>query len=285
MGTDDTRGGTVTLDTGTTSNASNNKWTDHPAFAFGTTELTGMWVAKFEVSGTISAINIKPSVVAIRGYTMNDVFTASRNMETNSRYGWGTTGTGIDTHLIKNIEWGAATYLSKSSYGKVSEISINTDSNHTTGYTYSTSGGMAASTTGNIYGIYDMNGCSWEYTAAYVNNGNATLTTYGSSLKNAAAQYKDIYTKASIDNNINNYNLAINLKGDAIYETSSTVNDANSWYTDFSYMPATNAPMFSRGGYYLSAAAGGPYAFYYVDGAATTQEFSFRPVLLVDTGL
>lgn len=30
---------------------------------------------------------------------------------------------------------------------------------------------MQASTTGNITGIYDMSGCAWEYTAAYINNG------------------------------------------------------------------------------------------------------------------
>jgi formylglycine-generating enzyme required for sulfatase activity len=144
---------------------------------------------------------------------------------------------------------------------------------------------MAASTTGNIYGIYDMNGCSWEYTAAYINNGNANITTYASSLKNAAAQYKDIYPKAATDSSANNYSSSVSLKGDAIYETSSAGIGSTSWYTDFSNMSAVNSPLFSRGGYYLSSTSGGIYAFYYVDGAATTQEFSFRPVLLVGSGL
>jgi hypothetical protein len=49
-GTDDTRSGTVTLDTGTTSNASNNKWTNQPAFTFNGVQLSGIWVAKFEAT-------------------------------------------------------------------------------------------------------------------------------------------------------------------------------------------------------------------------------------------
>ena len=50
IGIDDTIGGTVALDTGTGAEASNNKWTNHPAFTFGDVELTGIWVAKFEAS-------------------------------------------------------------------------------------------------------------------------------------------------------------------------------------------------------------------------------------------
>ena len=40
--------------------------------------------------------------------------------------------------------------------------------------------GTAASSTGTIYGIYDMSGGTWERTAGLVNNGNSNLTTYGS---------------------------------------------------------------------------------------------------------
>ncbi|HHT37818.1 MAG TPA: hypothetical protein GXZ95_00180, partial [Mollicutes bacterium] len=43
-------------------------------------------------------------------------------METNSIFGWGTSGAGIDTHMMKNGEWGAVAYLSKSQYGNPNEI-------------------------------------------------------------------------------------------------------------------------------------------------------------------
>ena len=49
---------------------------------------------------------------------IGDMFDASMNMETNSRYGWGTSGKGIDTHMMKNTEWGAVALLSGSRYGK-----------------------------------------------------------------------------------------------------------------------------------------------------------------------
>jgi hypothetical protein len=35
-------------------------------------------------------------------------------------YGWDANG--IDTHIMKNIEWGVVAYLSKSSYGKSDRI-------------------------------------------------------------------------------------------------------------------------------------------------------------------
>ncbi|MNI94731.1 hypothetical protein D3C73_1528750 [compost metagenome] len=94
-------------------------------------------------------------------------------METNSRYGWGTTGLGIDTHMMKNIEWGSVAYLSHSIYGKNGQVWVNPSSTYITGQagesadalstatTYSYDNltyGVNASTTGNIYGVYDMSG-------------------------------------------------------------------------------------------------------------------------------
>jgi prepilin-type N-terminal cleavage/methylation domain-containing protein len=288
IGIDDTRSGTVTLDTGTTSNASNGTWTNHPTFTFGTTELPGIWVSKFEASGTTSAINSLPNVHPLLNLNVDSLFTASRNMEVNSRYGWGTTGSGIDTHMMKNTEWGAAAYLAKSTYGKSSEIAINNNSSYITGYgngyAYDTTQGALASTTGNIYGIYDMSGGVWEYVSAYVNNGNTNLTTYGSSAINADTKYKDVYTKGTTDDQTNNYNVAINKKGDAIYETSSAGIPTYSWYGDQSYMVVTTNSFFLRGGRFTDSTLCGSFSY----SAYTGQAYSdggFRPVLLVGTGL
>jgi len=84
-----------------------------------------------------------------------------------------TKDTTLDTHMMKNNEWGAVAYLTQSIYGRCSsstsctEIGINNWNSHITGNgwtagsssstvaggAYNTIQGMDASTTGNIYGI------------------------------------------------------------------------------------------------------------------------------------
>ena len=277
--------GSLNTDTGAI--ASNNTWTNHPGFTFGSTELTGIWVAKFQASGTISAVNILPAATALRSTTISSVFTACRNMETTygTRYGWGTSGTGIDVHLMKNVEWGAVAYLAQSKYGKnTTEVAINTSSTVTgggTGTVYVIN--ISQSTTGNIYGIYDMSGNTYEYTAAYINNGNTNLTKNGVDLVNVELKYKDLYT-ITTDSQVNNYNNAVNKKGDAIYETSGSYSGSNSWFSDFSTMPNGNSPFFAMGGLNSSTTSAGCFSFYSYTGASSTS-YGFRPVLLVSTEL
>jgi hypothetical protein len=230
---------------------------------------------------------------------VGNMFTNTRNMETNSKYGWGTTGTGIDTHLIKNTEWGIVAYLSKSNYGQgTNEIWINPANNYTTGCagtsatsgsttgctnTYDSTNGLHASTTGNIYGIYDISGGSWEYVAAYVNNANGNLGQ-GSTITGAAAQYKDVYSVGGTDDQATNYGLTVNFKGDAVYEISSNINGSYSWFNDYSYMPNMSNPWFIRGGYFNHTSNAGPFVFYYYLSGAESH-IGFRPVLLVNAGL
>lgn len=311
--TDDTRDGTVTLDTGPTANASNNKWTNHPAFTFGTTELAGIWVAKFEPTAseglanidegdnvTTKTVKILPNVQSWRNISIGNAYQVSRNMETNSVYGWGTSGNGIDTHVMKNSEWGAVTYLSKSIYGKnTEEIWINPADNYTTGCagdsvssspttgclrTYETPNGVKASSTGTIYGIYDLSGGAWERVSAYVDNAHANLATYGSQIMSADGKYKDVYTVGGTDDQANNYALTVNKKGDAVWETSNNINGSYSWFADYSYMPSTSYPWFHRGGNCLNTTLAGAFYFSYTSGSPYTI-FSFRPVLVVNTGL
>ena len=138
----------------------------HPAFKFGNTELTGFWVGKFEVSGSTSAITVKPNVTSLRSQKVSSFFTAIQNVKTT--YGINN----ADSHMLKNIEWGAVAYLKQSKYGLgTTDIGINNNSNYITGCgataesassttcnKYNTTTGMLASTTGNIYGVYDMSG-------------------------------------------------------------------------------------------------------------------------------
>jgi len=104
----------------------------------------------------------------------------------------------LDSHMMKNTEWGAVAYLSHSKYGINGNIRINNNSNFLTGYaaagtnqssypgtsgttdditkTYNTKTGYKASSTGNITGVYDMSGGAEEIMAAYSGVGKSGLT-------------------------------------------------------------------------------------------------------------
>ena len=185
--------------------------------------------------------------------------------------------------MMKNDEWGAVAYLSKSKYGKQNEeVDINSDSSYYTGggsgNAYVTNVGQ--STTGTVHGVYDMSGGAWEYVAAYVNNGNSNLTNYGSSLVNGDAKTKNVYSKGSSDSRDNNYSANSGKYGDAVYETSANGNSSSSsWYGDYSYFPYTSYPFFYRGGFYYDGTTAGVFYFNGSSGNSYSN-YSFRPVLV-----
>ena len=197
--------------------------------------------------------------------------------------------------MMKNDEWGAVAYLSKSKYGKQNEeVWINNSSSFITGSAgnnasanpdvgttndYTSTQGVKASTTGTVYGVYDMSGGAWEYVAGYVNNGNSSLTSYGSSLVNGDAKTKNVYSKGSSDSRDNNYSANSGKYGDAVYETSTNGSGSTSWYGDYSYFPYTDWPFFRRGGYYSDGTDAGVFFFNYSNGSSSGY-ISFRPVLV-----
>ena len=282
------KGLTNETSTGRTSfnNASGaGNWNIHPAFNYGQT-VSGLWVAKFEASSvqgnsnsssgdnvTTKTLQVKPGVASWRYIYIGTAYTNCLNYNKT-----------LNSHMMKNDEWGAVAYLSKSKYGKqTEEVTINSNSSYYTGggsgNTYVNNG--AQSTTGNVYGVYDMSGGAWEYVAGYVNNGNGNLTSYGSSLVNGDAKTKNVYTKASTDNNTNNYNQNASKYGDAVYETSANGNTSNgSWYGDYSTFPDASAPFFIRGGDCDDGSYAGVFAFNSSGGGDYYSYISFRPVLV-----
>ena len=269
------------------------KWNVHPAFNYGQ-EVSGIWVAKFEASrsnatssnaGSNNTIKIQSGVQSWRSITVNDIYTNCLNYNKT-----------LNSHMMKNDEWGAVAYLSKSKYGKQNEeVWINNSSSYITGSAgnsasagtdtgttndYTSTQGVKASTTGTVYGVYDMSGGAWEYVAGYVNNGNSSLTSYGSSLVNGDAKTKNVYNKASSDNNTNNYNANSSKYGDALYETSTRGDGNTSWYGDYSVFPYTSNPFFIRGGLFNNGAGAGVFFFHTYDGGSHSSS-SFRPVLVV----
>jgi hypothetical protein len=197
-------------------------------------------------------------------------------------------------------EWGAITYLSKSQYGvDGNTIYGNNSQTYTTGCAgntynealyngcrkaYSSTNGIKASSTGNIYGIYDLAGNGWDIVAAYLSNNNANLNTYGSSIVSANAKYKDVYT-VTTDTMLDNFNNAVNKTGDAIYETAT--GDASAqhpWANKYSNMPNVSEPWFIRGDFAEYCGNTSPFVFFKYSGTAYSN-MSFRPVLIIAPGV
>ncbi len=183
-----------------------------------------------------------------------------------------------ESHLMKNSEWGAVAYLTHSQYGRNgTEITMNDKNFYTGGLEKATATtNKAQSTTGNAYGVYDLNGGAWERVAGYITNGNESLKEYGSTTvsfplvatftkdtegyKTLSTKYSTVYPfNTTTDSNLDNWTTYNNIKsdnygyGDAILETSSTEgSDFTSWFKDFFIFANTSDPFFLRGGGYLS---------------------------------
>ena len=262
----------------------------------------------------------------------NDVYRISKVLtESGNIYGLSSNST--DSHLMKNSEWGAVSYLSQSKYGlDGTNIVINSVYlNNTTKSVYAVTGcasstadasavsttigalnnrtqsgvyvwtqknGTAASSTGTIYGIYDMSGGTWERTAGLVNNGNSNLTTYGSQViadlnNGKSTRYITVYPHDSGKDNISVSNTGANLNvasqinyskntkiyGDGIRETSIAGTGSNAWYSEDSYFAGLYAPFFKRGEYYGNSSGAGLFYFSRANGCSSYYG-SFRPVLV-----
>ena len=119
--------------------ANNTTWATHPAFAFGNTELNGLWIGKFETTGKVNAPTIKPNQHANVFESIGDFYTMARSIGTGTydpTNNGGNTIPGITqnshnldkatSHMLKNSEWGAITYLASSKYGAgTNNVSIN----------------------------------------------------------------------------------------------------------------------------------------------------------------
>ena len=229
----------------------------HPAFKFGNTELTGFWVGKFEVSGSTSAITVKPNVTSLRSQTVSSFFTAIQKVKTT--YGINN----ADSHMMKNMEWGAVAYLKQSKYGLgTTDIAINDNSSFYTGGgtsdAYKTN--VAQSTTGNIYGVYDMSGGAWEYVMGNMKNSSNAFYSSNAGFTTAPdAKYYDSYKYDSSSNKTHERGKL----GDATKETLVTFgSNTGGWYSDYAYFPYSSYSWFVRGGGYGNGANAGVFYFY-----------------------
>ena len=227
----------------TCQNKANGNWYTHPAFTMinasgNKTEYKGIWVGKFETTGDTTTPTIKPGISSIRNITVDRMYNTGKLFR-STNYLTTTGANESDSHMMKNIEWGAVAYLKQSIYGLgITDITNNASSTHSSS-SYYTGGGSGTSyktntgqsTTGNITGVYDMTGGAFEYVMGNYNKraGSSALTV--STVPN---EHIDIYSGTSE---------AASHLGDATGETAG-------WYGDFAGFVNSSNPWFRRGGYY-----------------------------------
>ena len=181
---------TTPMLSGASGNCNVGDYMTHPAFI--SIPSTGFWVGKFETGydgatsiteaqqnvNDSSKVIIKPNVISWRGIQVSNAFYSSYDYQRE-----------LDSHMMKNTEWGAVAYLQHSAYGSTTNIRLNNNATYITGYQanneptcgltgtneecnrYCDDGScntaypnsVLSSTTGNITGIFDMSGSAWEY--------------------------------------------------------------------------------------------------------------------------
>lgn len=237
----------------------NGEYYTHPAFTLGNKELTGLWISKYELSlDDNENIIIKNNMINnTQNYDLSTMWNIVNNMtKENNIYSFTAK---LDSHLIKNIEWAGVAYLSNSRYGLCSTgicnniginnyLSNNKESQTGCGSSnreitntcnnYNTKEGMTASTTGNIYGVYDMSGGSNEY----------VLSNIGNTIANIDLKYYDTYPSINTNSLYSQESYNRSRLGDAIGEISlNTENINNGWYNSKLEL-GTNNQYLLRGG-------------------------------------
>ncbi len=322
------------------------KWYTHPAFTFGETELKGIWVGKFEPSDAkdvigfnvnkIGEITILPNKTSVVNNTVFMAFNAEQKLtdegnKYNLKHGE------VDTHMMKNMEWGAMAYLTQSVYGiykdentcNIGDMNFeecevwknNTAQGPGTEGTYQYGGtvtgcvgtnvndevewntnnqespaicpagrrwnenGVKASTTGNMYGIYDTSGGTWEYVMGLM-GGEDTIGLYqeadGGFITSTPSQEDSLLDYKYYDLYTYNDNRLVQEKthfGDATKEILEKYGKGNGvWNADHLVLPEPRVSWFLRGGMYNLNSGAGIFAFG-SGGYGAFHSYSFRSVL------
>lgn len=161
-------------------------------------------------------------------------------------------------------------------------------------YVWNQKTGQGSSTTGTIYGIYDLSGGGYERTAAYVINSNGNLKNNGvnmaydgENLKLISTKYTTVHQTAEISGMTKeassqaNYEVNSKIFGSAIQETSSYGTGITSWYKDYSIYPQGDQPFFIRSGYWEHGSKAGLF-FFKCSTGFSSYKVGFRPVLVTE---
>lgn len=164
----------------------------------------------------------KENVFSYTYISAGDAFGLSKSLNSlGNPYGF---SQNCNPHQMKNSEWGAVAYLTHSKYGRNgTEVTINNfyiesgsssrptsnssnfciktgysstngisgEANQTDVVLYNSGTGYLSSTTGHVYGIYDLSGGAYEYVAAYAEGLNHPGYTSGSTTYKSSQEYYD----------------------------------------------------------------------------------------------
>ena len=247
-------------------------------------QLPGIWIGKYEASlaNKADGTNIVPSNSTDGNILLSAPDHADKTIVTKPGYSsWRNIvignmytnalayDTNLNSHMLKNSEWGAVAYLTESKYGRNgTEITINNN-----GTTYYTGGGAEVdaietnqlqSSTGNVYGIYDLSGNAFEYVASYY-TGGSTLSNGSSFTTGTSDKYSTAYDGTDVNTNYK--------YGDATYETSG-------WHSDGANFVNSSSPFFLRGGGYGNGDSAGVFYFSRFIGNSVSDS-SFRLALVL----
>ena len=208
----------------------------------------------------------KANTYAYNIISVGDAWLLAQEIDDADMYGL----SNVDSHLVKNSEWGAVAYLTHSQYGvngnstNMNEVTINNKNlNNSIYVNNATSGTKAnvyavtsygsnntpndinASSTKNMTGVFDLNGCVWERVAGYYQGGSASIPAWHSAMATSSTTESTKYLTLYTSNN---------KKGDATNETAG-------WNSDYSNFVLSGYPVFYRGGTYANGTSAGVFAY------------------------
>ena len=279
----------------------------HPAFRNGREnnfdngewdeEISGFWVAKYETSMEKNGSNINISSASVGNVRINNNIKAVSKPSnyvwnyislSNAYYNSYNFSRNLESHLMKNSEWGAVAYLAYSPYG-VDEADIE-------GYNSLITPSISDktdSTTGNITGVIGMAGGVVEKVATYVGIGSIDSSIFGNEIATElgnggelkSSKYVTLYEndKSTEEENYAKYELLKDTRfGDAILETSVAGTGTNSIGMQYSVYPLPEET-FLRGGFMGGTSPNGIFSFGWAtgDGLAYEEE-GYRIILITD---
>ena len=159
------------------------------------------------------------------------------------------------------------------------DITINSNSSYYTGGGSSSTSyksNIGQSTTGNIYGVYDMSGGAWEYVMGNMVNSSGSF--YASSSGFSSAPDIKYYDKYTYDGS-SHISHGRGKLGDATKETLTTFgSNQGGWYSDYAYFVHSSISWFIRGGNIYYGSPAGVFCFDRFDGSSG--DYSTRAVLI-----
>lgn len=213
--------------------ADNGKYYTHPAFSNVESAVKGFWVGKYEMArDNDDTVSLRHGNNTWINNSLSNFYQVIKKIDPAKNY-----------RIIKNTEWGAIAYLSYSKYGicplgVCQEMVANT--------TNVLGGNEKDSTTGNMYGVFDMNGNATEFVMGNYVMPDGSISVEGSDFGTIPISNNDydaymqngfILGDATKEITLNDMSLD---NGRAVF-----VSDTNNWFVRGGIGGTENANMFN----------------------------------------